>query len=82
MNDFINKTILYKNRIPITIFIFIILLLIINYIKPNFIYNKDGTFMELGVGFSNKTILPIWIVITFLALFSYISFMYFINKLY
>jgi len=76
-----DKSILYKNRILISITIFISILFIIHYIKPESIYNIDGTFMQLGVGYNNKTIFPIWVIVIILALFSYVSVMYFIYNL-
>ena len=81
MFNIIDKTILYKNRIITSIFLFFIILLIIHYFKPNFIYNNDGSFMNLGVGYSNKTIFPIWFIVIILALISYICVMYFIYNL-
>ena len=79
---FIDKAILYKNRLLISITIFILLLLFINWIKPNFVYNNDGTFIQLGIGYTNRTIFPIWLVVILLALFVYISVMYFIYNIY
>jgi hypothetical protein len=78
---YFDKATMYKNRITISITIFIALLLLIHYIKPNMIYNKDGSFMEFGVGYSNKTIFPIWLVIIILALLCYMAVMFAIYKL-
>ena len=43
--------------------------------KPSFIFNADGRLRELGVGTRHKTILPLWIVVFLIAVFSY-SFAY------
>lgn len=80
MYNFIDKNVLYKNRIFICIIIFIFIFFIIHYIKPNFIYNNDGSFMQLGLGYTNKTIFPIWIISILLALLTYIGVMYFIYQ--
>jgi hypothetical protein len=76
MYNFIDKSTLYKNRISVSITLFIAILFLIHYFKPNFIYNNDGSFMQLGVGYSNKTIFPIWLIVIIVALLSYISVMY------
>jgi hypothetical protein len=81
MYNFIDKTILYKNRITISITLFIFILFTIHYFKPNFIYNNDGSFTQFGIGYDNKTIFPIWLIIIILSLLCYISVMYFIIKL-
>ena len=73
------KPLLYKNRIAISIFIFASLLFLIHTIKPSIVYDNDGSFLQLGVGYSNKTIFPIWLVCVILALLSYIAVMTVIN---
>jgi hypothetical protein len=81
MYNFIDKNILYKNRILICLVIFIIFLFFLHSIKPNFIYNNNGTFMEFGIGYTNKTIFPIWFIVIIFSLLIYIFVMYFINKM-
>jgi hypothetical protein len=58
---------MYKNYIKenitfVSIVIFIVLFGIIQLIKPAFLYNKDGSPREFGIGYRNKTILPIWLL--------------------
>jgi hypothetical protein len=40
-------------------------------VKPGFAYNDDGGFRPFGLGYRNKTIVPIWVVAIILAIFSY-----------
>jgi hypothetical protein len=47
--------------------------------KPNFLYNKDGSLREFGVGFSKKTVIPVWILSIFLSLLSYFTLMYYVS---
>jgi hypothetical protein len=64
----------HQNIISFSILFFIIVLCIIHYIKPNLIYNKDGSYKPFGIGFKNKTVVPIWLVSIILAIFSYLFF--------
>jgi hypothetical protein len=73
-----DKSLLYKNRIAISIFIFASLLFLIHTFKPSIIYDDDGSFLQLGVGYTNKTIFPIWLISIALALLCYIGVMTFI----
>jgi lipopolysaccharide export LptBFGC system permease protein LptF len=41
-------------------------------IKPAFLYNKDGSVREFGIGYRNKTILPIWLLSLILGIVSYL----------
>jgi hypothetical protein len=68
----ISKKIVYQNRLTISIAIFTILMMLIHYIKPMLIYDKDGSFREFGIGYQNKTIIPIWLVSASLAILSYL----------
>jgi hypothetical protein len=63
----------------ISIAIFIVLYSIIHTIKPSFIYNKDGSLREFGVGFRKKTIIPCWLISIVLAIISYFAVMYYIE---
>lgn len=60
-----------KNISLFSLSLFLVLFLIIVSIKPSLIYNKDGSFKNFGIGYKNKTIFPIWLVVILTAIFSY-----------
>lgn len=64
----------------ISIVIFIILYCYLNYLKPAFLYNKNGTLREFGVGFKKKTVVPLWLITIFIAIISYFSVLYYIES--
>jgi len=77
---------MYKNYIKenitfVSIVIFIVLFGIIQLIKPAFLYNKDGSPREFGIGYRNKTILPIWLLSVVLGIFSYLMVLYYISSI-
>ena len=57
----------------VSIFIFIILFGIINAFKPSIIYNKDLSFRRFGIGYKNKTVVPIWLFAVILAILVYVG---------
>ena len=63
----------------ISIVIFFILYAYLNYIKPSFLYNSNGTLREFGVGFKKKTVVPLWLISIFIAIISYFSVLYYIE---
>lgn len=69
----LSKHFIYQQKINIAIGIFLVFFFIIHWIKPSIIYNLDGGFRPFGVGYSDKTVLPIWIIIIILAILSYLS---------
>ena len=60
------------HKTAIAIIIFLILFSIIHSLKPGFAYTDDGGFRQFGLGYRNKTVIPIWIVAIILAIFSYV----------
>ena len=65
------------NKVSVAIILYIILFVLVNVVKPAFMYNPDGSIKEFGVGFRKKTIIPIWLISIFLAIISYFSVMYY-----
>ena len=60
------------HKTAIAIFLFLILFSIVHSSKPRFAYTDDGGFRQFGLGYRNKTVIPIWIVAIILAIFSYV----------
>lgn len=64
------------NMIYVAIFIFIILFALVNAFRPSIIYNRDLSFRRFGIGYKNKSVLPIWLFSIVLAIIVYIGVMY------
>jgi hypothetical protein len=60
------------HKTTVAILIFLILFTIFHLLKPGFAYTEDGGFRQFGLGYKNKTVIPIWIVAIILAIFSYL----------
>lgn len=67
-----NKFIVKKNSINISIILFLVIFLIFTYLRPNFLFLKDGSIRMFGIGKSNTTILPLWLLVIICAIFSYL----------
>jgi uncharacterized membrane protein YidH (DUF202 family) len=61
--------------------LFIIIFGTIQMMKPTCFYNKDGSIREFGVGYKNKTILPIWLLSLVLGIICYLAVMYYVSKI-
>ena len=68
-----------ENVTVAAIVLFVILFWIVHTIKPVFLYKPDGSLREFGVGYKNKTILPIWLLSLVLGICSYLVVMYYIT---
>lgn len=71
MNDI--KQLVRIHKINFAILLFLILFGLTHYLKPGFIYNKEGGFRPFGLGYRHKTVVPIWVVAIFLSIFSYLA---------
>jgi hypothetical protein len=75
---------MYKNYIRqnitlVAIILFITIFGSIQMIKPACFYNKDGSIREFGIGYRNKTILPIWLLSLVLGILCYLAVMYYVS---
>ena len=69
-----------RENIPlVSIIIFVILFGIIQYNKPMFLYNKDGSLREFGIGYKNKTIFPVWLLSIVLGILCYLAVRYYVT---
>lgn len=67
-----------NNVTLVAILIFFIIFIPIQLIKPGFLYNHDGSIREFGIGYKNKTILPVWLFSIILGIFSYLFVLYYL----
>jgi hypothetical protein len=63
----------------VSIIVFLILFAIILLIKPSIMFDKNGKPREFGIGYKNKTILPLWLAVIILAIISYLAILCYIN---
>ena len=64
--------IIKDNSIALSIILFMVLYYTIQALSPGFLYKRDGSLREFGVGYKNKTILPAWLIAIILAILTYI----------
>jgi len=64
-----------------SIVLFIIVFSILYMIKPAFVFNSDGSLKEFGVGYRNKTILPIWLLSIIFGILSYVAVMFYMKHI-
>jgi hypothetical protein len=74
MNAF--KNIIRNNLAGAAILLYVIVFMLVQYMNPSFLYNEDGSLREFGVGYSSKTVLPIWLVAIILGILSYLTVFY------
>ena len=61
------------NNIYISIMLFIGIMCILYTMKPALIFDQNGGYRQFGIGYSNKTILPIWLATIFISILSYLG---------
>lgn len=73
------KRFIRSNIVLSSIIIFMFLFMLIVILKPPIIFNKDGTFRTFGLGYSKKTVTPIWLITIILAIISYFVILYYMS---
>jgi hypothetical protein len=64
----------------VSVVLFILIFGTIQMMKPACFYNRDGSIREFGVGYKNKTILPIWLLSLLLGIICYLSVLYYVSS--
>ena len=79
-NDIYKMNVNYirENATLVSIIIFLLIFGLIQMAKPLFLYNKDGSSREFGIGYRNKTILPIWLLAIVLGILSYFAVVFYV----
>jgi hypothetical protein len=72
------RTFARNNTTMSAIIIFLLVFGFIQLTQPAFLYNSDGSIREFGVGYKNKTILPIWLLSILLGILSYLFVLYYL----
>lgn len=73
-----NRIFLRNNISTISILLFFVIYSIILYLKPGFLYNKDGSLRQFGLNNNKKTIVPIWLLVILIAIISYFALLYYL----
>jgi hypothetical protein len=68
------------HKVNIAIFLFLAVFSFIHFMKPQLMYNTEGGFRPFGLGYRNKTVIPIWLVSIFLAIFCYLGVLYYLQN--
>lgn len=76
-----NRLFLKKHVLAISIILFLVSFYIIHYIKPSFLYKKNGELRAFGIGYKEKTIIPIWLISIILPILCYIVIRYYLEVL-
>ena len=67
------------NKPTFAIALFLILFTSVHITKPSFAYGPDGEFRQFGVGYKNKTVLPVWTISIALAVLSYLAVLFYLR---
>ncbi len=75
-----NNNFIRNNPVLISIILFMVIFGLIIMWKPSFLFKNDGSIREFGVGYRNKTILPIWLLVVILGILSYVFVLYYLAQ--
>jgi len=73
------RTFTRNNITLVSIVIFLLVFGLVQMMKPSFLYNNDGSLRDFGVGYKNKTILPLWLFSIILGILTYICVLYYVR---
>lgn len=71
-----------ENNIYISILTFVFIYGIIYALQPSCFFMKSGELREFGIGYTNKTIFPLWLCSIILGIMCYLGISYFTREYY
>ncbi len=72
------RTFIRSHITAVSIIIYIAVFCVVQFIKPSFLYNEDGSLKKFGLGVRQKTVIPIWLITMILAIFCYLFVLYYL----
>ena len=69
-----------KNRVLMSIFLFMGLFGLFHWAQPAFAYDSQGNFRSFGIGQTDTTVVPIWLVVLIIAVISYLAVIYLCHR--
>ncbi len=73
-----DKSFVRVHKTSFAICLFLFLFATIHWVKPSLFYTEEGGFREFGVGYKQKTVVPIWIAAILIAVLCYLAVMYYL----
>ena len=71
-----NQFFIKRHITSFSILVFLAAFATVQWFKPRFMYNEDGSLRQFGIGFQRKTVIPAWLVAIVLAILSYLLVLY------
>jgi hypothetical protein len=65
------KLFLRNHKLTVAILLFLFLFTGLHLVKPGVLYTAEGGFRPFGVGYRDKTVIPIWVAAISIAILSY-----------
>jgi hypothetical protein len=72
------RTFIRNNITLVSVILFSIIFILVQIMKPGFLYKRDGSVREFGIGYKNKTIMPVWLFSLILGIMSYLVVLYYL----
>ena len=72
------RSFIRKHITSVAILIFIAIFYSIQCCSPSFLYKKDGSIRQFGLGYKGKTVLPIWLIAILVSILSYLFVVYYL----
>jgi len=74
----ISRSYVRRHITSFAIALFIVSYALLAIVKPAFLYNKDGSLRQFGIGLQSRTVVPAWLISIILAIASYFLVLYYL----
>lgn len=66
------------HKLSISIFLFLVIMFLVHWMKPGCVYDERGQFRPFGIGYQKCTVFPMWVVSIISAIMAYLLVIWYI----
>ena len=70
---YLTPTYIRNHKVTLALVLFLVIMTAVHLAQPVFAYNKDGSYRTFGIGYRNKTIVPVWAITIIVAILCYLA---------
>jgi hypothetical protein len=74
-----NRLFMRNHVVSLSIILFMITFCLVRYLAPSMLYDKNGQIRKFGIGYKEKTVIPVWLFSLIISVLSYVAVRYYID---
>jgi len=74
-----NRLFMRNHVVSLSIILFMITFCLVRQLAPSLLYDKNGNIRQFGIGYKERTVVPVWLFALIISVLSYVAVRYYID---